>query len=87
MAGEHAVYVNRIVGLPREKIAIASGVVLVNDSVLIEPDVVYKAPWDVPPVTLADDEYFVIGDNRAMAARDHDFGTTPRARIVGKMLF
>jgi len=28
-----------------------------------------------------------IGDNRAMAMRDHDFGRTPRDRIVGRMLF
>ena len=101
MAGEHVVYVKRIVGLPREHIAIIAGVVLVNDEPLVEPDdalvgggqplvepaVVYKAPWDVPAFTLGDGEYFLIGDNRAMAAQNHDFGTTTRARVVGKMLF
>jgi signal peptidase I len=87
MAGEHVVYVKRIVGLPRERIAIIAGVVLVNDEPLVEPTVVYKAPWDVPVFTLGDGEYFVIGDNRAMAAQNHDFGTTTRARVVGKMLF
>ena len=50
MAGEHVVYVKRIVGLPRERIAIIAGVVLVNDEPLIEPTVVYRAPWDVPGV-------------------------------------
>ena len=87
MAGEHVVYVKRIVGLPRERIAIVAGVVLVNDEPLIEPAVVYKAPWNVPAVTLGDDEYFVIGDNRAMAMQNHDFGRASRDRIVGKMLF
>lgn len=87
MAGEHVVYVKRIVGLPRERIAIIAGVVLVNDEVLIERTVVYRAPWDVPAFTLGDDEYFVVGDNRAMSAENHDFGTTTRARIVGRMLF
>jgi signal peptidase I len=87
MAGEHAVYVKRIVGLPREHIAIIAGVVLVNDEPLVEPAVVYRAPWNVPAFTLGDGEYFLIGDNRAMAAQNHDFGTTTRARVVGKMLF
>ena len=87
MAGEHVVYVKRIVGLPRERIAIIAGVVLVNDEPLVEPAVVYKAPWNVPAFTLGDGEYFLIGDNRAMAAQNHDFGTTTRARVVGKMLF
>ena len=87
MAGEHVVYVKRIVGLPRERIAIIAGVVLVNDEPLVEPTVVYKAPWDVPAFTLGDGEYFVIGDNRAMAAQNHDFGRTTRARVVGRMLF
>ena len=87
MAGEHVVYVKRIVGLPRERIAIIAGVVLVNDEPLVEPAVVYKAPWNVPAFTLGDGDYFLIGDNRAMAAQNHDFGTTTRARVVGKMLF
>jgi len=87
MAGEHVVYVKRIVGLPRERIAIIAGVVLVNDEPLVEPAVVYRAPWNVPAFTLGDGEYFLIGDNRAMAAQNHDFGTTTRARVVGKMLF
>jgi signal peptidase I len=87
MAGEHVVYVKRIVGLPREHIAIIAGVVLVNDEPLVEPAVVDRAPWNVPAFTLGDGEYFLIGDNRAMAAQNHDFGTTTRARVVGKMLF
>jgi len=87
MAGEHVVFVKRIVGLPRERIGIIAGVVVINGEPLIEPSVIYKAPWNVPEVTLGSDEYFVIGDNRGMAAQNHDFGRTTRARIVGKMLF
>jgi signal peptidase I len=87
MAGPHVLYVKRIVGMPRERIEIAAGVVLVNGLPIVEPAVVYKAPWDLPGLTLADDEYFVIGDNRAMAIENHDFGRATRDRIVGKLLF
>lgn len=87
MAGPGVVYVKRIVGLPRERVRVAAGVVLVNDEPLVEPSVVRRSPWDVPETTLGDDEYYVIGDNRSMPAASHDFGRTTRDRIVGKMLF
>lgn len=87
MAGPRVLYVKRIIGLPGERVEIAMGTVLVDGQPLVEPTVVYKAPWNVPAVTLGDDEYFVVGDNRAMAARNHDFGLVKRQRIVGRMLF
>ncbi len=80
-------YVKRIVGLPGERIEIVMGVVLVNGAPLLEPHVVDRAPWTTPGVTLGGDEYFVVGDNRAMAIENHDLGRTRRERIVGKLLF
>ena len=87
MAGPGVVYVKRIVGLPRERVEIVMGVVNINGAPLIEPTVARKAPWNFPPVTLGSDEYFVVGDNRAMRMEDHDFGRTTRARILGKTLY
>jgi signal peptidase I len=87
MAGPGVVYVKRIVGLPRERVEIVMGVVNIDGQPLIEPTVVRKAPWNFAPVTLGADEYFVVGDNRAMRMEDHDFGRTTRDRILGKMLF
>ena len=87
MAGPRVLYVKRIIGLPGERVEIAIGTVLVDGQPLVEPTVVYKSPWNVPAVTLGDDEYFVVGNNRAMAARNHDFGLVKRERIVGRMLF
>ena len=87
MAGPSVVYVKRIVGLPGERVEIAMGTVVIDGRPLAEPAVTRKAPWNVPALTLGGDEYFVIGDNRAMAVEQHDFGRTTRQRIVGKMLF
>jgi len=87
MAGPRVLYVKRIVGLPGERIEIVMGVVNVNGEPLVEPHVARKAPWNFPPVTLGADEYFVVGDNRAMRMQDHDFGRTTRGRIIGKMLY
>lgn len=87
MAGLQVLYVKRIVALPGERLEIAMGVVTINGQPLVEPTVVYRAPWNLPPLTLGADEYFVIGDNRAMAIQNHDFGRVKRNRIVGRMLF
>jgi signal peptidase I len=78
MAGAHAVYVKRIVGMPGERIEIVRGTVTVNGEPLVEPAVVRRAPWSMAPVTVGPDEYFVIGDNRSMTIANHDLGGHPR---------
>ena len=38
-------------------------------------------------MTLGPREYFVIGDNRGMAAGEHDFGRVEIDRILGRVVF
>jgi signal peptidase I len=87
MAGAHAVYVKRIVGMPGERIEIVQGTVTVNGEPLLEPAVVRRAPWSLAPVTVGPDEYFVVGDNRSMTIENHDLGRVKRRRVIGKLLF
>lgn len=87
LAGGRAYLIKRIIGLPGERIAIASGVVHVNGVPLDEPYVVLRTPWEVGETLLEPDEYYVVGDNRSMPPGSHDFGRARRARIVGKVLF
>jgi signal peptidase I len=87
LAGPHAFYVKRIIGLPGERVEIVAGAVRVNEEVLVEPTVVRRAPWNMAPVDLAAGEFFVAGDNRSMKIENHDLGRVSRRRIVGKLLF
>ena len=87
MAGEGVVFVKRIVGMPGERVAIDVGVVMIDGEPLIEPHVLYKTLWNMPEVTLGPHEYFLIGDNRGMPMKNHDFGKASRDRIIGKMVF
>jgi signal peptidase I len=87
MAGPSVLYVKRIVGLPGERVQIDMGVVLVNGEPVREPAVRYRTAWNLPVFTVGSEEYFVMGDNRAMAIEDHDLGRARRDRLVGKMLF
>jgi len=84
LAGVHLMYLKRIIGLPGETVAFASGRVLISGEVLDEPYEKLPCDWDIPPEKLGPDEYFVVGDNRSMPARDHKFGKVDRNRIVGK---
>lgn len=86
LAGGAAALVKRVIGLPGERVTIARGVVLVNGQPLDEPYVAQRAEWDVPEVILGINEYFVVGDNRGMPAKNHDFGSTHASRLMGRLI-
>ena len=85
LSGPGVVYLKRVVGLPRERIAIARGIVYANGVAIDEPYVKYRASWDLDEIRLDSDEYFVAGDNRGMRIEDHLLGRTHRNRIVGRV--
>jgi signal peptidase I len=86
LSGGKAVLVKRIIALPGERIRIEDGQVLINDTPLDEPYCVYRLPWNVVETQLGPDEVFVIGDNRSMLERHHDFGRADRSRILGRLI-
>lgn len=87
IAGRSAVFVKRLLGLPGDQIQFDGGILFVNGEPLDEPYVVKRAPWQLAPVTLAADEYFVVGDNRSMRMDLHEMGTTTRERMIGPQIF
>jgi signal peptidase I len=87
LAGLHVLYIKRVVGLPGERVAIVSGEVRIDGAPLIEPYVHHRRPWELAEVQLGPAEYFVVGDNRGMAAADHTFGRIDAFRIVGRVVF
>ena len=87
MAHEKSLLLKRLIALPGERLAIRRGVVTINGVPLHEPYVMSGRTWNSPEIHLGDDEYFVIGDNRTMDQRWHDYGVHKRADIVGKVIF
>lgn len=79
--------VKRIIGLPGEEVEIRGGVVYINGEAIQEDYLEYTAAYNYPAVTLADDEYFVLGDNRPISHDSHSADVGPVTRLVGKVRF
>jgi signal peptidase I len=88
MAGEHMMYMKRIIGLPGEQLEFSGGRLLINGREVDEPYVKYECRWTFRPREgpLGPDEFYVVGDNRSMRHKDHTQGVAARYRIVGKVL-
>ena len=79
-------YMKRVVGLPGETIAFSGGKLIVDGQMIAEPYLKFSCDWERPPQKLGSNQFFVVGDNRAMRMEDHTFGAAERKRIVGKVL-
>lgn len=84
-------YVKRIYGLPGETIQIIGNDIYINGEVIA--DEYARNGTDEPgiaeqPITLADDEYFVLGDNRGGSkdSRDPSVGLVKRENIAGRVI-
>lgn len=86
---EHTYYIKRIIGLPGETVQVIDGYVYINGEVLDENyglEVMDNPGIAAEPITLGEDEYFVLGDNRnhSSDSRDPSVGVLHRDDIMGR---
>lgn len=79
-------YVKRIIGLPGDKVRITDGIVYVNDEPLDEPYIAERPYFDYEEVTVPEDSFFAMGDNRnnSKDSRDYHVGFVPMKNLVGE---
>jgi signal peptidase I len=87
-SGTSIMLMKRVVGMPGETVQFVNGKLVINGRPMDEPYVKNECSWDFRPShwQLGDDEYYVVGDNRAMHYEDHKQGSAKRERIVGKVM-
>ena len=82
-------YIKRVIGLPGETVQIREGKIYIDGNELIEhfgEEKIEQAALASEPITLGEDEYFVLGDNRNASedSRFPDVGTIKRKEIIGR---
>lgn len=86
---ENTYYIKRIIGLPGETVQIVDGYVYIDgqqldehygNEVMLDPGIAEE------PVTLGNDEYFVLGDNRnnSQDSRAANVGVIHRKDLLGR---
>jgi signal peptidase I len=77
-------FVKRVVAVPGDTIGVVGGGVYVNGQLTEESYVLEWQHANMEKILLADDEYFVLGDNRRYSNDSQDWGPVPMKNIVGK---
>ena len=86
-------FIKRIIALPGETIEVKDHKIIITQGsekiILDESEYLPKniTTPNIPPVTLGENEYFVLGDNRSHSFDSEDWGVLPQKYIIGKVIF
>jgi signal peptidase I len=85
--GAGGVFVKRLIGLPGETWSERNGYVYIDGKKLNEPYVqpARRDTRTIGPIHIPPGHYFFMGDNRASSCDSREWGTVPRANLIGKV--
>jgi signal peptidase I len=77
-------FIKRVVGLPGEQVQVKGTEVFINGKKLDEKYIEAPPDYQFGPVTVPQNSYLVLGDNRNNSCDSHFWGPVPRQNIIGK---
>ena len=87
-------YIKRVIGLPGDTVLLKNTEVFVNGRKLNEPytsDITLPLPngyaQEDVPISVPEDYYFVMGDNRPHSSDSRDFGPITYESIIGQVFY
>jgi len=84
---EGEILVKRVAGKPGDRVSMRRGVLMRNGKVVDEEiPRHYDAPVSMRELKLGADEYFMLGDHRAVSVDSRDFGPIDLSQIIGTVM-
>lgn len=88
-------YIKRIIGIPGDKVMIKDGSVYLNGKLLDESPFLKSSVktfaggflQEGQEVSVPEDKYIVLGDNRSASSDSREWGFVPKSSIIGESLF
>lgn len=81
-------FIKRIIGLPGETILIKDSALYINENFIEQPFLPKGLKYpDFGPIKIAENQYFMMGDNRNNSEDSRFWGTLPKQNIIGKAMF
>ena len=80
-------FIKRIIGKPGQTIEVKNGRVYIDNQPQFERYIAEEPHYQLPPVKVPENSYFVMGDNRNDSNDSHVWGFLPQENIIGRAVF